>query len=171
MKIDKLDLLAKGWNTSEIEQASKIIDEAENNKHTKIKFVDGLLLAVMVCIMLANGFVSSMLIASFIYVTTTNFIIILAAFIGLVFSILLTTIIYDIEKIHHKHETNLFIAFITSGAINFYLILEFTARFGRSSGLILTENVFIVAGTYLVAFLIPQAIYQIRKIKQKNIQN
>lgn len=169
MKIDKLDLLAKGWNTSEIEQASKIIDEAENNKHTKITFIDGLLLAIMACIMLANGFVSSMLIAPFIYVTTTSFILILSAFMGLLFSILITTIIYDIEKIHHKHETNLFVAFITSGAINFYLILEFTARFGKSNELVLTENIFIIASTYLIAFLIPHAAYQILKLKQKKL--
>ena len=40
MKIDKLDLLSKGWSVSEIEHASKIIEEAENKKHIVIRFLD-----------------------------------------------------------------------------------------------------------------------------------
>jgi hypothetical protein len=163
MKIDKLNLLSKGWKVSEIEHASQIIDEAENKKGTKIKFIDGLLLAVMGCVMLANGIVSAILLVPFIYATKLNLVLILSATIGFTFSILLTAIIYDIEQIHHKHETNLFIAFITNGVINFYLILEFTAKFGKTTGLTLTENIYLIAGAYLIAFIIPHAVYQMRK--------
>lgn len=166
MKINKLDLLARGWNTSEIDKASKIIEEAENNKHTKIKFIDGLLLAVIGAIMLANSIVSSVLLVPFIYAAEMSITLILSAVIGFVFSVLLTTIIYDIEKIHHKHENKLFVAFITNGILNCYLILEFAARFGKNTGLLLNQNIFIVIGVYLIAFLIPHALYQMRKRKE-----
>ncbi len=166
MKINKLDLLTKGWKASEIEHASKIIEEAEDKKDAKFKFIDVLLFTIMGSIMIANGFVSSMLLVPFIYATKIIFSIILAMIMGFIFSALLTFVIYDIERIHHKHETNLFIAFITSGVVNFYLILEFTARFGKTTGITLTENIFIIAGAYLIAFLIPHAIYRILGAKK-----
>jgi len=170
MKIDRVDLLSKGWSASEIDQASNIIARAETNKHTKTKIIDKLLFVVIGCMMLANGLVSSLLLVPFIYATQINLVLIVSAVIGFVFSVLLTAIIYDIEKIHHKHETKLFIAFIANGVINFYLILEFTARFGKSTGLILTQNIFIICAVYLIAFLIPHAIYQMRKQLEKNHQ-
>jgi uncharacterized membrane protein HdeD (DUF308 family) len=167
MIINKLDLMSKGWKATEVEEASKIIEEAENKKNTKIKFFEGVLLFIMGILMLANGFVSSILLVPFIYtVKMTFFVATLAALMGIVFSILFTILIYDIEKTHKKHETNLFIAFIVNGLLNFYLILEFSARFGISSKLNTPDNVYIIAGSYLIAFLTPQIIYQVEKRKE-----
>jgi hypothetical protein len=163
MAIDKLDLLAKGWKASEIEHASKILEEAEGDKDSRTKTIDKLLFLVLGILMIGNGCVSAYMLAPFIYALNTNFIIIIASLVGFIFSILLTIIIYDIEKIHKKHEINLFIAFIANGVINFYLILEFTARFGAQTKLPLTSNIYLIAGTYLVTFLVPQIVYQIRK--------
>jgi len=164
--INKLDLLSKGWKASEIEQASRILEQAEDHKDSKTKIIDKLLLVVLGILMIGNAFVCSAILAPFIYAIQSNFILVLSAVIGFVFSILFTIIIYDIEKIHKKHETNLFIAFIANGAINFYFILEFTARFGIQTKLPLTHNIYLIAGTYLITFLIPQIVYQVRKKSQ-----
>lgn len=161
--MDKLSLLAKGWNISEIEHASKILDDAEKNKKGRTKFIDNFLIVVLVSLMIVNGFVCSTLLVPFIYGIQSDVILIIAATVGVIFSALFTVIIYDIEKIHQKHDTNLFIAYIVNGMVNFYLILEFTARFGAQTRLPLESNVYIVAGTYLLAFLTPQLIYRIRK--------
>jgi hypothetical protein len=166
MIINKLDLLSKGWNTSEIEHASKILEKAEGDKQSKFKFVDGLRITVLGALMIANGFICSELLVPFTYAIKNNFILIIAALIGFIFSMLFTLVIYDFEKIHHTQETNLFVAFIVSGAVNFYLILEFTAQFGVKTKLPLTHNIYVIAGTYLAAFLIPQLVYQIQKKSQ-----
>lgn len=166
MKINKLDLLAKGWNISEIEHASQILAKAEGDTKGRSKYVDGLRIIVLGSLMIANGFICSELLVPFIYALHSSLILIIAAMIGFIFSMLFTLVIYDFERIHHTHETNLFIAFIVSGAINFYLILEFAARFGIKTKLLLTNNIYLIAGTYLVAFLIPQLVYQMQKKSQ-----
>jgi len=160
--MDKLSLLAKGWNVSEIEQASKILDDAENDKKNKITATDKFLVLILISLMLANGFVCSTLLVPFIYSTSIKIILIIAATIGIVFSVLFTILIYDIEKIRQKHETNLFVVYIVNGIINFYLILEFTARFGAQTKLPLENNIYVVAGTYLLAFLAPHVMYRVR---------
>jgi hypothetical protein len=165
MIINKLDLLSKGWNTSEIEHASKILGEEEDSKG-RIKFVDMLRIFVLVLLMLANGFICSELLVPFVYVMPIIFLLMLAAIIGFAFSILFTLLVYDMEKINHKHETNLFIAFIASGIVNFYLIVEFAAQFGIKTKLPLTQNIYLIAGVYFIAFLIPQLTYQMTKKRE-----
>lgn len=166
MIINKLDLLSKGWKTSEIEKASQILEAAEDKKGQKVKFLDGLLIAILVALMLANGVVSSTLLAPFIYAMPASFVLIIAAVVGFIFSALFTLVIYDIEKIHHKHETKLFVAYIVNGVMNFYFVLEFAARFGERTKLPLMINIYLVAGIYFIAFLIPQVVYQLRKRKE-----
>jgi len=122
-----------------------------------------MLLVVLGILMLLNGFVCSVLLVPFIYAMQSSFILVIVAVVGFVFSAFFTLIIYDVEKIHHKHETNLFIAFIVNGLVNFYFLLEFTAQFGARTKLPLTHNIYIITGTYLVSFLVPHIVYQLRK--------
>ncbi|MGV8141566.1 MAG: hypothetical protein ACP5NW_03955 [Candidatus Woesearchaeota archaeon] len=166
MIINKLDLLSRGWKTSEIEKASQILAEAEDKKNGRVKIIDKMLLFVLGILMLANGLVCSAFLVPFIYVGKGLLVILLSVTVGFIFSALFTIIIFDIEKIHQKHETNLFIAYIVNGVVNFYLILEFTARFGATTKLPTPYNVYLIAGAYLVAFFIPQIVYQIIKRKQ-----
>jgi hypothetical protein len=163
MSIDKLDLLSKGWNTSEIEHASRILEDAEDHKPKKYKIFDGLILIFLGLLMIANGFACSALLVPFIFSVNIGLVLVLAAIIGVIFSALFTIIIYDVEKIHKKHETNLFIAFIVNGIVDFYLILEFTAQFSVKTKLAPSHNIYLIAGTYLISFLLPQIVYQMKK--------
>jgi len=166
MNINKLDLLSRGWKPSEVEAASKILEEAENDKQPRTKILDQLLFIVLGILMLGNGFVCSALLVPFIYASQTSLVLMLAAVVGVVFSALFTIVIFDIEKIHKKHETNLFIAFIVNGIVNFYLILEFTAQFSIRTKLAPTQNIYLIAAIYLIAFLAPHIIYQMRKKRE-----
>jgi hypothetical protein len=168
MIINKLDLLSKGWKTSEIEKASQILAEAEDKKSRKTRTVDTMLIAVLAALMLANGLICSALVVPFIYIGKSLLIALLAITVGVVFGTLFTIIIYDIEKIHRKHETNLFVVYIVNGVVNLYLILEFTAKFGANTKLPVPYNIYVIAGAYLIAFLIPQVVYQLMKRKQYN---
>ena len=166
MRIDTLDLLAKGWKPSEIDQASKIIADAEGDKHSRIKFIDGLLLFVLGALMLLNCFICSVVLVPFIYTITTQFIFVIVALVGFAFSILFTILIYDVEKIHRRHETNLFIAFIVTGIVNFYFLIQFSEIFGTESKLPLVHNIYIIASLYLITFLMPNIVYQARKNRE-----
>jgi hypothetical protein len=119
--------------------------------------------------MIVNGFVCSTLLVPFVYGLQSDVTLIITATIGVIFGALFTILIYDVEKIHRRHETNLFIAYIVNGIVNFYLILEFAARFGAETKLPLENNIYVVAGTYLLTFLAPQIMHRIHK-KNENIE-
>ena len=163
MNINRMDLLAKGWKPSEIEQASKILANAEGDKHPKSKHIDKILILFLVALMLINCFICAVVLVPFIYAIQTQFILVIAALVGFIFSILFTLVIYDVERIHYRNETGLFITFIMTGFVNAYLIILFSERFGVGSKLSLNHNVYIIAAIYLMAFLMPNIVYQMRK--------
>jgi len=161
--INKLDLLSKGWNTSEITKASDIIAEAEEKKHPKMKLFEKTLLISLVLLMLLNSFICAIVLVPFIYAIKTNFILILVAVIGLIFGTLFSIIINDVEKIKESHATNMLIAFVVSGIVNFYFIITFTKDFGSNSKIILSHNIYIIAIVYFMALIIPHLISHILK--------
>ena len=169
MRINKLDLLSKGWKVSEIEHASKIIDEAESNKDQKTKIIDSLLVIVLISLMIVNGVVCAEMLVPLAYFMPLNIVLFVDIIISLVFSLIFTSLIYDIEKVKHEYELKLFILFIVSGIINFYLILQSNAYFGMRYSLPIAGNIYWVAGAYIITFLTPHTIYQIIKQKELNL--
>jgi|GEM_PF-2018186 len=161
--INKLDLLGKGWNTSEIERASRILDEAEEKRHPKVGLFNRLLIVALIVLMLVNGFICSIVLVPFIYAITTSFIVVIAALIGFIFGVLFSILIFDIEKIHSKQEANLFVVLVANGLVGFYLIVKFSQEFGIKSGLQPNNNLYIIGAAYVLAFIAPHIVYEVRK--------
>ena len=162
MNINKLDLLSKGWKTSEVETASDIIAKAEENRRSKNSIMDNMVIAFLGGLLLINVFICSAVIVPFVYAIPTSFATIIVAIIAFVFSILFTVVIYDVEKIHPKRSTDLSIGFVIAGLINFYFIIYFAEQFGAESKLAMGHNIYFIAAVYLGVFLIPHIIYRIR---------
>lgn len=170
MKIDKLDLLKKGWSVKEIENASKIIDQAENKKHVGIKFLDKSIFWALLFILIVVNIVVPILVLPFLFLLNNLFIDIILAIIGFIFGILFTILIYDIEKLESEKHWTLIGTFLITGLVNLSIIINFAIDFGQKNNMQLTRNPYLLGSIYLVAFLIPYAVFLItEKIKNERI--
>jgi hypothetical protein len=163
MKIDKLDLLSKGWSLKEIDQASKIIGEAEDKKIAGIKRIEGSIYWTYLVILMIATVVCSIFLTPFIFAIRTQFIVVITAVLGFVFGTMFSILITDIEKIKHKNHKNLMLTLAFSGVINAGLIVNLAADFSIRSGLRLSHNPYLIAGIYLFSYLTPHIMAMILK--------
>ena len=167
MKIDKLDLLSKGWSVSEIEHASKIIEEAENKKHIGIRFLDKSIYWALLFLLLLGNIICSIFLIPFIFAIKNFFAIIMVAIIGFIFGMIFSILISDIERTEYKNRDKHILTLIISGVINVGLIINFTKDFSTRSNLKLIYDPYYVSIVYLIAFLIPHIVYLIFQKKEK----
>ena len=161
MRIDKLDLIKKGWTTKEINQASTILAKLENDK-SKVRFTDYALYVVMYSIMILNSFVCAIILTPFIFSLPSRFIMVIIGLTGLVFGVFFSLIIGDIEKVHKNQRTNMFVLLLVNAITNFYLIVSMSKEFSKQTGMTPAFNLYILAGAYFVAFMMPHIVYMIR---------
>ena len=167
MKIDKLDLLSKGWSAAEIEHASKVILDAENKKHVGIRFLESSIYWTLLFLLLIATIVCSTVLTPFIFAITSQFIIIITAVMGFLFGTLFSILITDIEKIEHKNHKNLLFTLVFSGIINAGLIINFAIDFSTKTRLPLTHNPYTIAGIFLFSYLIPHIMMMISRYGTK----
>ena len=167
MKIDKLDLLSKGWSVSEIEKTSKIIDDAEKKSHVSTQFFNKSIFWILLVLLSIFNIVSSIVILPLLFAIRNYAVDLLVAIIGFIFGILFTILISDIERLDYKHHNTLLIVVIFTAIINFSLIINYVKDYTAKSGLKLVQNPILIAGIYLVAFLIPYIVFLIRKNQKK----
>lgn len=158
MKINKLDLLSKGWSVSEIDRASSIIEEAENKKHLGAKFLDKTIYWALLFLLLVGNAVCSAFLIPFIFALSGNFIIFIVTVFGFAFGIFFSIIIADIRRTEKKPLGGLLFTLILSGIINFALIIRISIEFSVRTMLPLKHNPYLIAGIYLFAFLTPHIV-------------
>ncbi len=167
MKIDKLELLKKGWSASEIENAGRIIDEAETKKHVGIKFLDKSVFWAMLFLLIIMNVVCSIFIARLLFIVRNYAIDIIVALVGFIFGVLFTVLIADIEKLDKTHHQTLIIVFVLSGVINFGLLTNFIKDMAYTSALPLVHNAYVIGAIYLTAFLIPYVVFLMRRTQKQ----
>jgi hypothetical protein len=165
MKVNRLNLLSKGWSVKEIDHATKIIDNAEEKKHKTIRFIDHSLYWGLLVLLIMANFVCSIALIPFIFAIKGSFIIIFTAIFGFLFGVMFSILIIDIEKVNTKYNKNLISTLFLSGLVNFGLIAFFVHNFSTKYGLISQHNTYIIAGIYLFAFFIPHITYILRNKK------
>ncbi len=165
MKIDKIDLLKKGWSTDEINHASQIIEDAENSKHLGIKYLDKSLFRALLFLLVIINIVTAIFLFPFIFVLKGEFVNILIALIGFIFGILFTILITDIDRFDHTHHRTFITTFIISGIINLGIIIIVAQAVSREKNIPAIHDPYLLGGTYLVAFLVPYFMYLIMKKK------
>ena len=170
MRINKLDLLSKGWSVSEIDKASKIIEQAEDKKHMGIKFLDNATYWALLILLLAGNAICSTFIVPFLFISHSEFIILISTFLGLGFGIFFSILIADITKGDSKYLKALLVTLVISGLINFGLISRISIEFANKTGLIMKHNPYLIAGIYLFAFLMPHIVSMIITANNKNKQ-
>lgn len=167
MKIDKIELLKKGWSTSEIDKASKIIEDAENKKHVGIKFLDKSIFWALLFLLIIINIVCTIVIVPFLFAIRNYSIDIIIAFLGFIFGVLFTVLIADIEKLEKSHHWTLVIVFVLSGVVNFGLLMNFINDFSQKSKLPLVHNAYIIGTIYITAFLIPYIVFLMKQSQKK----
>ncbi|MGV8150428.1 MAG: hypothetical protein ACP5NV_01745 [Candidatus Woesearchaeota archaeon] len=170
MRINKLDLLSKGWSVSEVDKASKIIEQAEDRKHIGIKFFDRTIYWALLFQLIIGNAVCSAFIVPFLFVAHSEFIILISAVLGFGFGVFFSILIADITRGDNKYLKWLLITFVLSGILNFALISNISIEFANKTGLIMRHNPYLIAGIYLFAFLIPHMVSIIITANNKNKQ-
>jgi len=165
MRINKLDLLSKGWSVKEIEHASKIIARAEDKKHKTIRLIDNSVYWALLVIIVVASIVCSIFLTPFLFAVKNYFVLIMTSIVGLIFGVMFSIIIVDIEKIDTRHNKNLLSTFVLCGMINFCLIILFANSFMINTRLTMSYNIFLIAGIYLFSYLVPHITYIIRNKK------
>ena len=166
MRIDKLDLLGKGWSASEIENASRIIQKAEDRRHIGLKFLDRTIYWALLFLLVVGNAVCSAFLIPFLFAVKGSIIVLIVAVLGLAFGVFFSIIIADIQKAHHQHLQSLLISLVISGIINFALMSSFSIRFSTVTGLPLRHSPYLIAGIYLFAYLMPHAILTIEQYRK-----
>ncbi len=167
MKIDKLDLLKKGWSTEEIAHAAAIIDEAEDKKHVGAQFLDKTVFGVALFVLVVLNIISAILLLPFLFTLQGGIVNVIIAIVGMVFGIIFTILIADIDRLNRAHHRAFLITFIVSGIINFAIITKFVQDISAKTTLPIIHNAYILGGTYIVTFLVPYGIYMIFERRKK----
>ena len=163
MKINKLDLLSKGWTAQEVEKASKIIADAEDKKHETFKFIDHILYWSLLMLMLIGNTITAVLIIPFIFAIQSWFAAVIVIIIGLLFGVIISILIGDIDRVDIRYSKNLFMTLIFTALINMGLLAYFSYDFSTKTGLILVHNIYAIAAIYIVSFLAPHFVYMYRQ--------
>jgi hypothetical protein len=167
LKIDKLNLLSKGWSVAEIENASKIIQEAEDKKHIGAKFLDKTIYWALLGLLIIVNAACSMILIPFIFAIQNNFVIVIVTVMGFIFGVLFSILIADIQKTEKESRNKLILTMLVSGVINFGLIINFSTQFAFETGIALRHNPWVIGGIYLFAFMTPHVMLIIQKYRKQ----
>lgn len=167
MKINKVDLLKKGWTVQEVDHASKIIEKAEDKKHISIKYLDRLLYWALLALLVISNIVGAIYFLPFLFAFDNFFIIIITGVIGMTFGMLFSALIQDIKKIEHKRHEKLERILFISAIINFLLILAFARDFDKRSVLSIVYSPVMVGAVFFIAYLLPHAVKMYLEFKDK----
>lgn len=167
MRIDKLHLLRKGWSTREVEDASAIIEEAENKKRIGAKFLDKTIYWALLFLLIVGNAICSAFLIPFIFAVNGNFIIFIITVFGFAFGMFFSILIADIRRTEKQSIGSLLFALILSGIINFALISRGSIEFSIRTLLPLRHNPYLIAGIYLFAFLTPHIVLMIAQYQKQ----
>lgn len=161
MNINKLDLLKKGWSVKEIEDASKIIEKAENNKLLRAKFFDKTIYWALLFLVIVGNLICSTFLIPFAFAIKGIFVIVLSSFLGFTFGFFFSILISDIIKKDKQFLKGLLITLIISGVVNFSLISKIAMDFSIITKIPLKYDPYLISGIYLFSFLTPHAVLMI----------
>jgi hypothetical protein len=161
VKINKLELLEKGWKVSEVEHASRIISEAENKKHIGIKWLDKSIYTALLFLMVVANVACTFLLIPFLFAMKNNFVIVIVTSAGFMFGVIFSILIADIEKTDESQKIKLLITLAACGVVNFGLISTAMYEFSARSGIAIVHNPYLIGGIYLFAFLVPHTIFML----------
>ena len=167
VQIDKRKLLSKGWSQSEIENASAIIEQAENKRHIGAKFLDKTTYWALLFLLIIGNAVCSAFLIPLIFAFQGTFAIVITTILGFAFGVFFSILIADIKKTEKHHIKGLFAALIVSGIVNFALIARMSIEFSTLTGLALRHDPYLIGEIYLFAFLTPHIVLMIGRYQKQ----
>lgn len=156
MRLNPALLKSKGWDQSEIEHASKVIDAAETRKHTSLVLLDHSVYWILLFIVLLGNAAAALFllpIAAFLPGSVVYFIV---GILGVCFGSLFTLIIRDIEKAKKTHHVLAGIIIPLIGILTFITMMETANTQGIR---IATHSTIGVSLMYVALFLLPYLFF------------
>jgi len=158
MKDIRKHLVEKGWKKRDINKATKIIERAKKNKHSKIKLLDKSVYWFSLVITIIGNFIISVTLIPFILALRGASLYLIVITLGLAFGLLFELLIRTIENLETKHHLFLGIIIPLITLINFIIISN---NIKKLIGIESPQNLLIVGSVYAIAFILPYISYQI----------
>ena len=152
-------LKEKGWQNPEIAKASYILSKAEQHKHPSTRFMDSIILWIIILVGIIVNTVVAVALLPFLVAlnqAASFFFIIIA---GLGFGLLFEAAIHGLEHLENRHHALIgLVVPIASAAIIFYII-NYAQGILSMLSLALSKSAPIAAIVYVVAFIFPYLLY------------
>jgi hypothetical protein len=156
MKLNAALLRSKGWELSEIEHASKVIEQAENKKHQTIILLDHGLYWFLIIVAMCGNVAAAFFLFPFVAFLPGVTIYFILAIIGLCLGALFTVFIRDIEKATRKHHLFAAVIIPIAGVITFIIMAQLASSRGLAQA---NHSVVGVSLTYMIFFLLPYVFF------------
>ena len=149
-------LKKRGWSEQEIAKAESIIKaRRRHDKSASIVHANRLLFWLSFTIIIIGNLLISIFLVPFLTMLNRPGIDLIIIGIGLVFGMLFTFIITDIEYLTKKHHYIAVIMIPVIAIINFFLITRFANAFGQALNIGIRQDPYSISIIYVMAFIAP----------------
>ncbi|MBN1646341.1 hypothetical protein JW868_04855 [Candidatus Woesearchaeota archaeon] len=167
MAITKKKLERKGWSKKEIHHTLRILEKAKksphrNRQHEVLAYIIAIIMGVISNVFVA-AFLIPLIVLSAVSPYSTWLLGSITAFLGLVFGILYSVLIRDLDHLEKKHHISAIFLIPLLGFISFLLIAGKTSQISNAIASAKNINPTTFAFTYIIFFLIPYAIVLFNK--------
>lgn len=157
MKLNVLKLQAKGWSEQEIEHAKEILQNAENNKHPKIAFLEKTIYWILIILAFIGAIIGTWIIQPFlIFLSREGGMLIILIF-GIIFGSIVSVLMKDVENIELHHHLIISLIIPVTSIITSIIITTQLKTLTEITN-ISQHNPFILGIMYSIGSLIPFAI-------------
>ncbi|MFC1754002.1 hypothetical protein ACFL96_11530 [Thermoproteota archaeon] len=161
-------LKEKGWTDEEISKTLDIVySEEKREKHIEYKKeMNQVVYWTTLLVLTIGNFLVSILLIPFLIAMQPYQLVIIVAVLGLVIGLLFDFIIKDIEHIERQHHVIAAIFIPALALINIFVMLSIAKSISLRLGLEMYESPILIAVVYVVAFLIPYTVTQVREFRR-----
>jgi|FLOH01.1.fsa_nt_gi uncharacterized membrane protein YhaH (DUF805 family) len=166
MDVSRKKLGVKGWSNKEINDTIKILQAGKKKRKLSNLFFDSFVYWTGLLIMILGNFAFSIIITFLLISSQKGIIYVLSFFLAACFSIVIASLVKDLDHLDKKHHVSYLLIIPIVGLITFFL----TSKFADSqlSALQVTHNNPWIAGIiYFAGFIIPYS-YLVFNQKWKN---
>lgn len=158
MRINTLQLQAKGWSEKEIEHAKQVLQEAENKKHPRIVLLEKTIYWFLLLIILIASIAGTWLIEPFLMFMSMGGAMLVIFITGLIFGTLASILMKDVEDLELHHHLGISIIIPISAIITSYLISKQASQISELINIATQHNPIVLGIIYSIGSLIPFAI-------------
>ncbi len=155
MRLNREELLAKGWTEEEIRHAEALLRKAEEEKRPAMLFLEKAVYWILLAITVAGILAISLLVVPLMLFLNSIVIAILLATLGFIFGAFFNLLVKDIEWLDKQHHALSIILFTSVALASTHLLVTLTNKVAVQTSLGFEHNPWALAAVFVIALLTP----------------